>query len=169
MTNTPIQVTTDLSQILSQINQKLDNIQKDISDLKQKDIADLKIGQAKNETELKRIEEAIKIGQTKNETELKRVEEAIKIGQSKSETELKRVEEATKIGQSKIETELKRVEEIVSGKIDGMSKCLDDTNVQIVQLQTRINGQTNWFIGIFSILVTGLLGIFGKIAFFPNP
>lgn len=115
MTNTPIQVTTDLSQILNQINQKLDNIQQDVSELKQKDIPDLKLAQTKNETELK------------------------------------------------------RVEEIVSSKIDGMSKRLDDTNTQIVQLQTRINGQTNWFIGIFSILVTGLLGIFGKIAFFPNP
>jgi chromosome segregation ATPase len=49
-----------------------------------------------------------------------------------------------------------------------LNKRLDDTNSQITQIQTKINGQTNWFIGIFSILVTGLLGIFGKIAFFPN-
>ena len=32
MTTTPIQVSTDLSQVLSQINQKLDNLQKEVSE-----------------------------------------------------------------------------------------------------------------------------------------
>jgi DNA anti-recombination protein RmuC len=50
-----------------------------------------------------------------------------------------------------------------------LNKRLDDTNSQIVQLQGRVTSQTNWFIGIFTVLVTGLLRILGKIAFFPNP
>jgi tetrahydromethanopterin S-methyltransferase subunit G len=50
-----------------------------------------------------------------------------------------------------------------------LNKRLDDTNSQIAQLQGRVTSQTNWFIGIFTVLVTGLLGILGKIAFFPNP
>ncbi len=34
MSNTPIQVTTDLSQVLGRIEQKIDNLQKDVTDLK---------------------------------------------------------------------------------------------------------------------------------------
>ncbi len=45
MSNTPIQLTVDLNKVLEQINQNLDAIQKDITDLK--------IGQTRLEAELK--------------------------------------------------------------------------------------------------------------------
>jgi peptidoglycan hydrolase CwlO-like protein len=53
-------------------------------------------------------------------------------------------------------------------KSNAINQRLDDSKDQIKELQSRINGQTNWFIGVFSVLVAGLLGLFGKIAFFPN-
>ena len=52
MSNTPIQVTTDLSQVLGQINQKLDNLQKDVSDLK--------VGQARLEVDVSTLKEDVK-------------------------------------------------------------------------------------------------------------
>lgn len=52
MANTPIQVTTDLSRVLEQINQKLDNLQKDVNELK--------IGQTKIETEISSLKEDVK-------------------------------------------------------------------------------------------------------------
>jgi predicted nuclease with TOPRIM domain len=52
MTNTPIQVTTDLSKVLERIETKLDNLQKDVNDLK--------IGQTKLETEISSVKEDVK-------------------------------------------------------------------------------------------------------------
>ena len=52
MSNTPIQVTTDLSQVLGQINQKLDNLQKDVTDLK--------VGQASLEGNVSTLKEDVK-------------------------------------------------------------------------------------------------------------
>ncbi len=52
MSNTPIQVTTDLSEVLGTINQKLDNLQKDVTDLK--------IGQARLESDVSSLKEDVK-------------------------------------------------------------------------------------------------------------
>ncbi|WP_419866690.1 hypothetical protein [Microcystis viridis] len=43
-----------------------------------------------------------------------------------------------------------------------IEKRIDDLNV-------RVNISNNGFLGIVEILVTGILGILGKIVFFPNP
>ncbi len=47
MSQTPITITYSLEEVLGQINQKLDNLQKDVTDIK--------IGQAKLEVEVKGI------------------------------------------------------------------------------------------------------------------
>lgn len=52
MANTPIQVTTDLSEVLGQINQKLDNLQKDVTELK--------IGQTRLESDVSSLKEDVK-------------------------------------------------------------------------------------------------------------
>ena len=52
MSNTPIQVTTDLSEVLGKINQKLDNLQKDVTELK--------IGQTRLESDVSSLKEDVK-------------------------------------------------------------------------------------------------------------
>ncbi|MDJ0662379.1 MAG: hemolysin XhlA family protein [Crocosphaera sp.] len=52
MSNTPIQVTTDLSELLGKINDKLDNLQKDVTELK--------IGQARLESDVSTLREDVK-------------------------------------------------------------------------------------------------------------
>ncbi|MDJ0731074.1 MAG: hemolysin XhlA family protein [Crocosphaera sp.] len=52
MANTPIQLTTDLSEVLGQINQKLDNLQKDVTELK--------IGQTRLESDVSTLKEDVK-------------------------------------------------------------------------------------------------------------
>jgi len=39
---------------------------------------------------------------------------------------------------------------------------------RIDDLNARVNITTNGFLGIVGILVTGILGILGKVVFFPN-
>jgi hypothetical protein len=36
-------------------------------------------------------------------------------------------------------------------------------------IEGRVNGLTGWLIGVLFALVGGLLGILGKITFFPTP
>lgn len=52
MTTTPLQVTTDLSKVLERIEQKIDNVQKDVTEIK--------AGQVKLETEMVAVKEDIK-------------------------------------------------------------------------------------------------------------
>ena len=52
MSNTPIQVTIDLSEVLGKINQKLDNLQKDVTELK--------IGQTRLESDVSSLKEDVK-------------------------------------------------------------------------------------------------------------
>ncbi|CCI24780.1 conserved hypothetical protein [Microcystis aeruginosa PCC 9809] len=62
------------------------------------------------------------------------------------------------IGQSEIRGDIKALD----SKVMEIEKRIDDLNV-------RVNITTNGFLGIVEILVTGILGILGKIVFFPNP
>lgn len=74
-----------------------------------------------------------------------------------------------KVSIGKLDEKVIAIDKRLDDTNNNLNKRLDDTNSQIREIQTKFNGQTNWFVGIFSILVTGLLGILGKIAFFPNP
>jgi predicted nuclease with TOPRIM domain len=50
----------------------------------------------------------------------------------------------------------------IDQKVSGLDKRMDI-------LENRVNGLTGWLFGILFALVGGLLGLLGKIAFFPNP
>jgi predicted nuclease with TOPRIM domain len=63
MTQSPVTVTYSLEEILGQINQKLDNLQKDVTDIK--------IGQTRLEGEVKTLETDLKGRIDKLEAELK--------------------------------------------------------------------------------------------------
>ena len=70
----------------------------------------------------------------------------------------------------KIEERLTRLE-IGQSELKGDIKALDskviETEKRINDLNGRLNVTSNAFLGIVGILVTGILGILGKIVFFP--
>jgi len=72
----------------------------------------------------------------------------------------------------KIEERLTKLE-IGQSELKGDIKALDskviETEKRINDLNGRLNITSNAFLGIVGILVTGILGIHGKIVFFPNP
>jgi uncharacterized membrane protein YgaE (UPF0421/DUF939 family) len=72
----------------------------------------------------------------------------------------------------KIEERLTKLE-IGQSELKGDIKALDskliETEKRINDLNGRLNITSNAFLGIVGILVTGILGILGKIVFFPNP
>ena len=72
----------------------------------------------------------------------------------------------------KIEERLTKLE-IGQSELRGDIKALDskviETEKRINDLNGRLNITSNAFLGIVGILVTGILGILGKIVFFPNP
>jgi hypothetical protein len=50
-----------------------------------------------------------------------------------------------------------------------LDEKVSGTNKRLDIIESRVNGLTGWLIGILFAFVGGLLGILGKIAFFPNP
>ncbi|MFN9174352.1 MAG: hypothetical protein ACK58N_07525 [Synechocystis sp.] len=96
-----------------------------------------------------------------------------------------------KVNQEKISGQIEALEERLSGRIDNLDSKLSG---QIATLDGKLSGQlatldeklagldkrmdinekrvdsvTGWLIGILFALVGGLLGLLGKVAFFPNP
>ena len=71
----------------------------------------------------------------------------------------------------KIDERLTKLE-IVQSELRGDIKALDskviETEKRINDLNGRLNVTSNAFLGIVGILVTGILGILGKIVFFPK-
>jgi predicted nuclease with TOPRIM domain len=61
-----------------------------------------------------------------------------------------------------IEIDLATFKGEIKGEITGLSKRVDDLN-------SYFNIMTVGFLSIVGILVTGILGIIGKVTFFPNP
>jgi uncharacterized coiled-coil protein SlyX len=55
---------------------------------------------------------------------------------------------------------------VTVGKVDPK---MTNFNKRMDIIENRVNGLTDWLIGILFALVGELLGLFGKIAFFPNP
>ncbi|MBJ7900986.1 MAG: hypothetical protein GC158_13960 [Cyanobacteria bacterium RI_101] len=82
-----------------------------------------------------------------------------------------------------IETELSkildkidsRLERLESGQADmkaalaTLDQKVTDTGKRLDSIEARVGGLTGWIIGILFALVGGLLGLLGKVTFFPNP
>lgn len=61
-----------------------------------------------------------------------------------------------------------RMEERLSGQISGLDEKISGIDKRLDIIEGRVNGLTGWLIGILFILITGLLGLLGKVAFFPG-
>ena len=57
----------------------------------------------------------------------------------------------------------------VKGEMTGLGKRVDDLNDRATDLNNRFNIMTVGFLSIVGVLVTGILGMLGKVTFFPNP
>lgn len=57
----------------------------------------------------------------------------------------------------------------VDRRFDQVDKRIDDTKKRIDSINARLNTFTLGFLSIVGVLVTGLLGIIGKLVFYPNP
>jgi hypothetical protein len=75
-----------------------------------------------------------------------------------TESDLQEIKDLINGLDKKIDVNQARIEEKISGL---------DKRMEIIE--GRINGLTGWLIGILFALVTGLLGLLGKVTFFPNP
>jgi hypothetical protein len=74
-----------------------------------------------------------------------------------TDADLKELKDLITNGFTKLEVNQARIEE----KLNGIDKRLE-------LVETRINTQTNWFVGAFAALVGGLLALLGKFILFPN-
>jgi chromosome segregation ATPase len=69
----------------------------------------------------------------------------------------------------------KRLERLEAGQGDlktaiaTLDQKVTDTGKRLDSLETRVGSLTGWIIGILFALVGGLLGLLGKVTFFPNP
>ena len=109
----------------------------------------------------------IKIGQVRLEEKLTGLEKRL----DDTKTGLEKRLDDTRTGlEKKLDDTKTGLEKQLDDGKTGVEKRLDDINTRLTQLDSRVTGQTNWFIVLFGVLVTGLLGILGKIALFPgNP
>jgi cell division septum initiation protein DivIVA len=88
-----------------------------------------------------------------------------------SETDIKELQELINNRFEQLNSDTKQLD----GKIDEIKVSVAKLEVKVnsveqhlTSIERQVNSQTNWFIGLFSILVSGLLGILGKIALFTS-
>ena len=89
-----------------------------------------------------------------------------------TDTDLKEIKDLITSGFSRLDaeiTEIKIGQERLSGQIMTLDEKVSGTNKRLDIIESRVNSLTGWLIGIILAFVGGLLGILGKIAFFPNP
>ena len=69
----------------------------------------------------------------------------------------------------KLSGQIATLDERLSGQINTLDKKVVGIDKHLDIIEGRVNSLTEWLIGILFAFVGGLLGILGKIAFFPNP
>jgi chromosome segregation ATPase len=78
-----------------------------------------------------------------------------------------------KINQARTEERLSgqiaALDERLSGQIATLDEKVSGLDKRLDIIEGRVNGLTGWLIGVLFAFVGGLLGILGKITFFPNP
>ncbi len=104
---------------------------------------------------------AIPVMSTSSETEIREIKDLLvnKLNEldKKIDNRFNELDKKIDIQFNELDKKVIRVEE----KLNGIDTRLNN-------LESRVNSQTNWFLGIFGILVAGLLTIVGKLGFFPN-
>jgi len=102
---------------------------------------------------------------TLTDTDLKEIKDLITSGFSRLDAEITEI----KIGQERLSGQIITLDEKLSGQIMTLDEKMSGTNKRLDIIESRVNSLTGWLIGILFAFVGGLLGILGKIAFFPNP
>jgi hypothetical protein len=81
------------------------------------------------------------------------------------------------------ESDFKELKDLINNRFDKLSENITDIKVGLGKLESKaeglekrvddINGRLNimtiGFLSIVGVLVTAILGMFGKLVFFPNP
>lgn len=118
---------------------------------------------AVTESDLKRLEDLIINGQKAIETRFTEIENSmaeikadIKTLET-GQTEIRKDMQTLAIGQTEIKGEIGTLD----AKITGLEKRTDDLNA-------HLNIMTVGFLSIVGVFVTAMVGILGKIVFFPN-
>jgi len=93
-----------------------------------------------------------------------------------TDTDLKEIKDLIidlKINQVRMEERLSgqinALDEKLSGQINTLDQKVSGIDKRLEIVEIRVNGLTGWLIGVLFPLVGGLLGILGKLTFFPNP
>jgi len=93
-----------------------------------------------------------------------------------TDTDLKEIKDLIidlKINQVRMEERLSgqinALDEKLSGQINTLDQKVSGIDKRLEIVENRVNGLTGWLIGVLFALVGGLLGILGKLTFFPNP
>ena len=93
-----------------------------------------------------------------------------------TDTDLKEIKDLIidlKINQVRMEERLSgqinALDEKLSGQINTLDQKVSGIDKRLEIVESRVNGLTGWLIDVLFPLVGGLLGILGKLTFFPNP
>ncbi|MFM7439950.1 MAG: hypothetical protein ACKO2V_15365, partial [Snowella sp.] len=93
-----------------------------------------------------------------------------------TDTDLKEIKDLIidlKINQVRMEERLSgqinALDEKLSGQINTLDQKVSGIDKRLEIVESRVNGLTGWLIGVLFALVGGLLGILGKLTFFPKP
>ncbi len=168
MSQSPINITYSLEDILLQINQKLDNVQKDITDLK--------IGQARLEGRMDKLETDLTGKMEKLEIELTGRMEKLEIELT---GKMERLETELTAKMEKLETELtakiEAVETRLEGKIDQIEAKLtgkiETVSIEVKAIDQRLDTQEfinrSVVVGLILAIMAGAIKIF--FPNFPNP
>jgi chromosome segregation ATPase len=133
-------IQTDLAQVLGQINQKLDKLSENVTEVK--------ISQARLEGKVDSLEKEFK-------TEVQSLGKEFK-------TEIQSLEKEFKAEVQSLEKEFKT-------EIQSLGKDVTELKDSVKGIKSSATNQIWALIGVVFTAVIGLVGALGKMVFFPNP
>jgi hypothetical protein len=146
MTNTPIQITTDLATILERIEAKFDRFEQKLDKLDEKFEQKLDKLDEKFERKFEEIEQKLDKLDEKFEQKIDKLDEKFEQKSQATALSLARLEESQK----------------------GLSTQITELSSKVNNLEGRVNVQVNWFLGIITVLVGALVTALSKFVFFPT-
>jgi CHASE3 domain sensor protein len=106
---------------------------------------------------------------TVTESDLRELKDLINTRFSELDRKIDGIDKKLDIHIVRTDEQLKAINNTLAQMDKRTDQRFDDTNRRIDGINTRLNTITLGFFSIIGILVTGLLGIVGKVVFFPNP